>query len=55
MLSKNDWAGFREEANELHMVNFVSVEIVPEVKRALTDTPLENIMIPSIGPDGQKN
>lgn len=34
-----------EENNELHMVDFVPVETLPEVKRALNDTPLENIMI----------
>lgn len=37
--------GFWRESNELHMLDFVPVETAPEVKRALKDTPLENIMI----------
>ena len=31
--------------HELHMMDFVPVETVPEVRRMLKDTPLENIMI----------
>lgn len=48
-------AGFWREANELHMLDFVPVETAPGAKRTLKDTPLENIMIPSLGPGGQNN